>query len=149
MPLLRPGAGPVRRLFCWDAGVRRRRGGVDDGTGKPRGRRAAPSNDLIKPSSTFDRTLVRLAQQRLFEATPQCIEYLLGVVGDKREKTADRTAAAKLILERTVATVERVDVRAVVAQLTPEADARSDEFSEQKRAAVLSLIESARARREA
>ena len=100
---------------------------------------------VVKPRGKFDRMLARVAQQRLIECAPEVVDYLLGVVRDTGERTGDRLMAARLILERSVATLERVDVRALMLEVgvNPHDGAASgqDDLEVQKSRAALRLVE--------
>jgi hypothetical protein len=101
---------------------------------------------VLKPKGQFDRTLQRVAQQRMWEMVPACIDYLKSVIENGEEKTRDRIRAAQLLLERTIPTVERVDVRALMLEaglLGDNAGAGSDELEAQKSRAALRLVECA------
>jgi len=101
---------------------------------------------VIKPRGQFERTLQRVAQQRMWEMVPACIEYLKSVIEDGTEETRDRIRAAQLVLERTIPTVERVDVRALMIEAgllggNGDGTSQGDELEEQKSRAALRLVE--------
>jgi hypothetical protein len=66
-------------------------------------------NGLMKPRSGFDKQLAKIAQQRIWESVPECVAFLVGLVNDGEATDKDRIAAAKLLLDRTIPTVQRID----------------------------------------
>lgn len=75
------------------------------------------AGEVIVPKSRFDRQLARLAQMRMWEELPACLDYLARVRDDDTLRTADRIRACQLIIERTIPTVQQIDMRSLVAML--------------------------------
>jgi len=117
MAFLRPGAGPVRRLFCWGAGV-------------------SAKKELLVARSDMDRLLAKREQQRIWELTPGAIDMditiarsAMELAGRKKCQNQIKLRAWALahriiketFIDRTIAAVHRIDVRQQAAVL-PRSD---------------------------
>lgn len=105
----------------------------------------------MRPKSDMDKQLRRVAQIKLENAGPEVVEYLVDVVNSDQEATRDRLRAAEMILSRLLPTLQSMDIRALIAEFglgRLGASPASDKFSEDRRAAVLHLIDTARGRAE-
>ena len=87
----------------------------------------------------IDRTLVRRAHVQLFTETPECIRYLAKVRDDETETTLNRIRATRLILERTVASVHRIDATAAMMFLPLASGDAQPTASEEDRVRAESL----------
>lgn len=74
-------------------------------------------NSLMKPKGSFDKQLAKIAQQKVWESVPQCVDFLVALVTNNEASNKDRIAAAKLLLDRTIPTVSRIDASGLVGLL--------------------------------
>lgn len=60
------------------------------------------------PKTAFDKTLARIADQKLWELVPACVDFLKQVIEDETQSTRDRLTATKMVLERRIPTLQNV-----------------------------------------
>ena len=96
----------------------------------------------MRPKTNMDRALMRKAQELVWDHVPEAVRYVAEVLADPMAERRDRLKAASMILERTIPTMQSVDVRAIVAAFGGDADTPESEskFSAQKRESVLRLL---------
>lgn len=66
------------------------------------------SEPIIAPKSITQQQQIGRVHQRLFELSLRCVEVLEGIFNDPDADMEDRRWAVKMVLERTIPTVSRV-----------------------------------------
>ncbi len=63
---------------------------------------------IKKPRTQFDRTLARIADGKMWELVPACIDYIRRVIEDETASTRDRLRAVEMVLARRIPTLQSV-----------------------------------------
>lgn len=77
---------------------------------------------VLEARSESDRQKVGRLHSRLFDLSANAIEKLESILTDKDADPRDVKWAVKIVLERTVAPVQRIDMMALIARLQPAED---------------------------